>query len=82
MNTEQILERLELLFTILQYTTIKTDVLTAGERICINMERASLFELLDFNAGLREMADCRNYKVSPEIEKKIQSNINTINLSK
>lgn len=71
MDNTQIDERLEILKTIIKYSKVKTAIFTAGEIICINQERASLFELRDYNNGLRELKDCRQYKVSDKIEKKI-----------
>ncbi len=71
MDQTQIDARLEVLIEVIKYSKIKTAIFTAGEIICINQERASLFELRDYNSGLRELKDCRKYKVSATIDRKI-----------
>ena len=82
MDQTQIDDRLEILLTIIKYSKVKTAIFTTGEIICINQERASLFELRDYNSGLRELKDCRQYKVSAKIDKNIDQCISDININK
>ncbi len=65
MRKEAIKERLYLLFLVLQYASEKTAMLTTGERIMINQERAQLFHELDY-----PLIPAR--PVSEEIEQKIK----------
>ncbi len=50
----------------------KRTILTDGEKICVNQERASLREYRDYLFGKMEFKYVRFSNVSPEVEKKIQ----------
>jgi hypothetical protein len=73
MPTKQTQERLNLLFTVLIFSSEKTAIFKTGERICINQERGSLFDTLNFNAGIINKSDVRMYSVPEHIEKKIKN---------
>lgn len=54
-------------------TKLNIQFFTAGEKTCINQERRSLREVKEFYNGTRTNEEISFYKVSPEVEKKIQS---------
>lgn len=71
MSEETIYDRLLELHQILQYDTCSLQkYFSPGERICINQERASLFEQLNFLNGLQK--EFRQSRVSNNIEGKIE----------
>lgn len=71
----------------------KRDILTDGEKICVNQERASMREYRDYLFGNMEFKNVRIYRVTPTIEAKIKEcliiikntdwtkNINEININ-
>lgn len=66
-NIETINERLLFLHCVLnacQYS----NVLTVGEKICINQERGSLYDMINFLNGELESETLRTYKVPESIE--------------
>lgn len=65
MNKKQIEQRIALLYLVLQFSSEKTKIFTAGERICINQERFQWMHILE-----NETAAPR--PVSSAIEKKIK----------
>lgn len=82
MNTNQLIQRLEDLHTVLQQCS-KIDLLsdgknrafTTGERICINQERGSLLSQLNAENFPN---DVRNYKCPAFLESKIKFTLNKI----
>ncbi|WP_417366825.1 hypothetical protein [Flavobacterium beibuense] len=62
-NKSEILEELDDLFLALQYAGEKTAMLTTGERICVNQQRASLFRILDGHET--------SFVQSPTVQKKV-----------
>jgi hypothetical protein len=82
MNTNQLIQRLEDLRTVLQQCS-KIDLLsdgknrafTTGERICINQERGSLLSQLNAE---NFPDDVRNYKCPAFLESKIRFTLNKI----
>ncbi|RWX03393.1 hypothetical protein [Flavobacterium cerinum] len=70
---EEILNELDQLMLILQYSSEKTAMLSTGERIMINQERAALFRAL---AG-----ETIGFLQTPEIEQKKNSILKLINRS-
>ncbi|SCY94331.1 hypothetical protein [Flavobacterium caeni] len=88
---DQVVDRLEaldliisFLFQEIEVTVLgekvwrKRDILTDGEKICVNQERASLREYRDFLLGLINESDVRVYKVPDTIEKKLKECENLI----
>lgn len=65
MNREEILQRLNLLYIVLQFSSQKTELLKVGERIMINQERGSLLYKLNYS-------DIEVRHVSEVIEKKVK----------
>lgn len=59
----------------------KRDILTDGEKICVNQERASMREHRDWLFGNMAFKDVRKYRVSQEIENKIQKCLTVIYLT-
>ncbi|NJB36360.1 hypothetical protein [Croceivirga sp. JEA036] len=59
MNKAQIIIRLDLLIAVQRYTKLN-GTLSAGKRICISMERASLMHCLD------QLAETPNVLVTPK----------------
>ncbi len=72
MTETQIVDRLELLYTVLQYGSFKTATFSIAERILINQERGSLFELRASMSGEFPAEECRRYKVPAKLEQRIQ----------
>ena len=71
MSEETIYERLIELHQVLQHDTLSIQkYFSPGERICINQERASLFEQLNFLAGHQK--EFRQSRVSNNLEGKIE----------
>ncbi|WP_286913074.1 hypothetical protein [Flavobacterium sp. UBA4197] len=74
-----IAERLDTLFTALQYDTLENE-LTVCERILINQERGSLFDSQNFFTGELDQKDVRRLQVPEELNKKIVAIIKNIEL--
>lgn len=89
LTLEKVLDRLKQLGKIISHqfeeididnpTKVNPQFFTAGEKTCINQERRSLREVKDYLNGKIAQVDIRFYKVSPQIEKKIQSCLEHIN---
>ena len=90
-DLDQVVNRLELLDNIITFlfkeieVTVdgekvwrKRDIITDGEKICVNQERACLRDYRDFLLGYRSEEDVRFYKVSDIVEKKLQKCISTM----
>lgn len=90
-NLDQVVDRLEALDLIISFlfqeieVTVdgekvwrKRDILSDGEKICVNQERACLREYRDFLLGLINESDVRAYKVPESIEKKLKECANLI----
>lgn len=76
MSKETILERIHELESVITYDTLQREDekhFKAGERICINQERGSLYEQLN-----ETNLNPRQYKVSDFIENRIQFVLNKI----
>ena len=73
--TQEQQDRFHLLAEVLEYTAIKTALLTTGEKILINQERAWLLN----QSNPEELRTIRKYHVPESIEKKIQSIVKLIN---
>ena len=82
-DIENVASRLEMLDSIVSFlfedievnidgstVTRKRDILSVGEKICLNQERASLREYRDHLLGKMNLEYVRFYKVSTAIEKK------------
>lgn len=69
----QIEQRLDELYTALVYSREKTALLTTGERICVNQERAALYRLLE---GVET-----KFIQSEGVQKKIEKILNLIDRS-
>ena len=64
-------ERLQELHRVLEHDTLSIEkYFSPGERICINQERGSLFEQINFLNGLQK--EFRQSRVSNNIEGKIE----------
>ncbi len=72
--TQEQQDRVHLLENILKYTVIKTALLTTGEKILINQERAYLLN----QQNPKELQTIREYKVPESIEKKIKNIVKLI----
>lgn len=68
-------DRFFLLTDVLSYTSKKTALLTVGEKICINQERA----WLQNQKNPPELRTIREYKVPESIEKKIKNIVKLLN---
>lgn len=68
-------DRISLLTEVLQYTSIKTALLTVGEKILIHQERAYWLN----RSNPPELQTIRGYKVPEHIENKIQNIVKLIN---
>lgn len=76
MTKTETLQRLELLYLVLQFCTNEQEkgrrsIFTVGERIEINQERGSRFEFLSFLHGDIPESDARTRVVPDGIEQKI-----------
>lgn len=72
MHLEQINQRLDDLFALLQYCSEERKTFTIGERICINFERGCLFDRKNYLLHGFNFHLVRAYKQEPETEQKIQ----------
>lgn len=70
---EIINERLELLHNVLVFDSEVSKRFKIGERILINQERGSLYDIINFIGGHIEKEQVRILKVSEQIEVKIQA---------
>ena len=75
---ELIAVRLDLLFTVLIFSSYKSAIFKTGERICINQERAALCDALNYYDGIFEEHQVRQYQVPETVEKKITTCIDMI----
>lgn len=71
MTEQEAEKRLEELYLALKYSSQVSGLLTVGERIMVNQERAALYRVLDPESDVTEPP----YEVSAEIEEKI-TNLN------
>lgn len=73
MNFEEIQKRFTDLSSVLQHDTPLIDkYFSTGERICINQERGSLFDNVNFLNGDLEEKQVRQLKVSKELNGRIE----------
>lgn len=73
MHLEQINDRLETLYTVLYFCSNYSNVLTRGQKICINQECGSLLDKKAFLfQAIKDLDKVRMYQVPPEIECKIE----------
>ncbi|WP_264520360.1 hypothetical protein [Flavobacterium sp. N1994] len=93
-HLEAVVERLKLLDNVISFlfeeipvnidgeiVMRKRDILTDGEKICVNQERASMREYREYIFGNMAFKDVRKYLVSQEIEDKIQKILTVIILT-
>ena len=73
--TQEQQDRFHILSQVLEYTVIKTALLSVGEKILINQERAYLLN----QSNPPELRTIREYKVPESIEKKIKNIVKLIN---
>lgn len=78
MHLEEINTRLDDLFAVLQYCSEKTKSFTLGQRVCINQERAALFDRKNHLFNGLALECVRRYKVPPELEEKVQFTLTKI----
>lgn len=83
MTKTQTLQRLELLYLVLQFCTTeqekgKRPVFTTGERIAINQERGSKYEYLSFLAGEISENQMRTTEVSVYLDQQIEKCLKNI----
>ncbi|MEO6176972.1 MAG: hypothetical protein ABIP27_17600 [Flavobacterium circumlabens] len=83
MTKTETLQRLELLYLVLQFCTREQEkgskhIFNTGERIEINQERGSMFEHLSFLNGEFNQIDVRKIIVSQATEEKIVYCLNLI----
>lgn len=74
-----IAERLDVLFTTLQYDTVENE-LTLCERILINQERGALFDAQNFFNGELDKKDVRKLQVPEALNEKIREIIKKLEL--
>lgn len=72
MHLEQIHNRLELLYAMLQYCDSYQKTFTMGERICINQERAALHDFRNYLFRDLPFDEVRMYTIPERIEEKIE----------
>lgn len=78
MHLEEINQRLDDLFAVLQYCSEERKTFTLGQRVCINQERAALFDRKNYLFSRIPVELVREYKAPTELEEKIQFTINRI----
>ncbi|MBS7232473.1 hypothetical protein KHA90_15750 [Flavobacterium psychroterrae] len=83
MTETETLQRLELLYLVLQFCTREQEkgrkqIFTQGERIEINQERGSRFEYLSYLKGEHNESEVRKAIVAQSIEEKIAYCLNLI----
>lgn len=71
MHLELINERLDQLYAVLQYCSEERKTFTTGERICINIERAALFDRKNYLFQELPLEEVRKLETIPELEEKI-----------
>ena len=79
MSEQQINDRLNDLSAVINYDFYKDKRhFTAGEKICINQERGSLSDKLYVLKGEMSEGVAREYKISENLEKKVQFVLNKL----
>lgn len=69
---DAILERLEFLQALLNYSRVFEAMFYRGEKICINQERGALYDLLNHHRG-EAPETVRSYRVPESLEDKINT---------
>lgn len=72
-NKEELLTRIDLLFSVLIFSSEKTAIFKTAERICINQERGSLFDQINVLNGEMLKSNARFYQLPSHIEKKVDT---------
>lgn len=73
LTKNEIIDRIDLLFACLIFSSEKVGVFKTAERICINQERGALLDLKNYLDGNIKLHDVREYRVPASIEEKIKS---------
>lgn len=64
-------DRLNFLQAVLNYSRVFEPLFYRGEKICINQERGSLFDLMNHYNGEMKLENVRQYRIPESIENKI-----------
>lgn len=65
-------DRLLFLQAVLNYSRVFEPLFYRGEKICINQERAAIFDLINHHKGEMKISNVRQYRIPKSIADKIE----------